>query len=229
MSWNEDRAKSRIREHVKTVPEVDRHVTLDSAIVEKRGLLSRMPLSRAFVVEGAHVYGELMDFEDLVADRGQETEAAHRRLLGFLRMHYRVWDSLVDDDNGDRVDYHGARLHAVIASPAGDPAAQIERAVALARKLTEAAQKVGQAHGFPSRIRFGIDHGKCLAMTTGRGAHEKDTLFLGRPANHAAKLAAAGVEQGIFLTETAQKRVAAGAVRKSAGVMTLDEAYVQGP
>jgi class 3 adenylate cyclase len=228
MSWNADRAKSRIREHVKTVPEVDRHVALDSAVLAKRGLLSRMPLREAFVVEGAHLYGQLLDFEDLVTEHGQETETAHRRLLRFLNMHYRVWDSLVDGDDGDRIDYHGARLHAVIASPVGDPAAQIERAVALARKLTEAAWKVGEGHGFPSRIRFGIDHGKCLAMTTGRGPHEKDTLFLGRPANHAAKLVASGFEQGIFLTETAQKRVAAGAVRKHAGTMTLDEAYVQG-
>jgi class 3 adenylate cyclase len=227
MSWNADRAQSRIREYLKTVPDVDRHVALDSATMAKRGLLSRMPLSEALVVEGAHVYGQLLDFEDLVADRGQETEAAHRRLLSFLHMHYRVWDSIVDGDDGDRVDYHGVRLHAVIASPVGDPAAQIERAVALARKLTEAAQRVGQAHGFPSRIRFGIDHGKCVAMTTGRGAHEKDTLFLGRPANHAAKLVAAEAEQGIFLTETAQKLVAVGAVRKSGSVVTLDEAYVQ--
>lgn len=230
MTWNEERAKSRIREHLKTVPEVDRHVALDSAATEemrKRGLMSRMPLNQAFVVEGAHLYGQLLDFEDLVADKGQETESSHRRFLSFLNMHYRVWDSIVDGDDGDRVDYHGARLHAVIASPSGDPAAQIARAVALARKLTEAAQKVGQAHGFPSRIRFGIDHGRCLAMTTGRGAHEKDTLFLGRPANHAAKLVGSGFEQGIFLTETAQKRAAAGAVRKSAGIMTLDEAYVQ--
>jgi class 3 adenylate cyclase len=228
MSWNADRAKTRIREHLKTVPAVDRNVALDSAAVGKRGLLSRMPLSDAFVVEGAHLYGELLDFEDLVAEQGRETEASHRRLLGFLNVHYRVWDSIVDGDDGDRVDYHGARLHAVITSPVGDPAAQIEQAVALARKLTEAAQKVGLAHGFPSRIRFGIDHGKCLAMTTGRGAHEKDTLFLGRPANHAAKLVASGTEQGIFLTETAEKRVAAGAVRKHAGTATLDEAYVQG-
>jgi class 3 adenylate cyclase len=227
MSWNADRAKSRIREHLKTVPEVDRQVALDSATMAKRGLLSRMPLGEAFVVEGAHLYGQLLDFEDLVADQGQETETAHRRLLRFLNMHYRVWDSIVDGDDGDRVDYHGARLHAVIASPVGDPAAQIERAVALARKLTEAARKVGEAHGFPSRIRFGIDHGKCLAMTTGRGAHEKDTLFLGRPANHAAKFVSSGTEQGIFLTETAQKRVAARAIRKHAGTMTLDEAYVQ--
>ena len=227
MSWNADRATSRIHEHLKTVPEVDRQVALDSATLAKRGLLSRMPLSEAFVVEGAHLYGQLLDFEDLVVDQGQESEAAHRRLLRFLNIHYRVWDSIVDGDDGDRVDYHGARLHAVITSPVGDPAAQIERAVALARKLTEAARKIGEAQGFPSRIRFGIDHGKCLAMTTGRGAHEKDTLFLGHPANHAAKLVASGAEQGIFLTETAQNRVAAGAVRKHAGTVTLDEAYVQ--
>jgi class 3 adenylate cyclase len=227
MSWNQDRAKSRIREHLKTVPEIDRQVALDSAVLAKRGMLSRMPLREAFVVEGAHLYGQLLDFEDLVTERGQETEAAHRRLLRFLNMHYRVWDSIVDGDDGDRIDYHGARLHAVIASPVGNPAAQIERAVALARKLTEAARKVGDAHGFPSRIRFGIDHGKCLTMTTGRGAHEKDTLFLGRPANHAAKLVASSSEQGIFLTDTAQKRVAAGAVQKRSGTMTLDEAYVE--
>lgn len=227
MSWNTDRAKSRIHEHLKTVPEVDRYVALDSAVLAKRGLLSRMPLNEAFVVDGAHLYGQLLDFEDLVADQGQETEAAHRRLLRFLNMHYRVWDSIVDGDDGDRVDYHGARLHAVITAPVGDPAAQIERTVALARKLTEAAQKVGEAHGFPSRIRFGVDHGKCLAMTTGRGAHEKDTLFLGRPANHAAKLVSAGTEEGIFLTETAQNLVAARAIRKRAGHMRLDEAYVQ--
>src|ERR1700744_3371502 len=227
MSWNADRAKSRIREHLKTVPQVDRQVALDSATLPKRGLLSRMPISEAFVVDGAHLYGQLLDFDDLVADQGKETEAAHHRLLRFLNMHYRVWDSIVDGDDGDRVDYHGARLHAVISSPVGDPAAQIERAVALARKPTEAARRVGEAHGFPSRIRFGIDQGKCLAMTTGRGAHEKDTLFLGRPANHAARLVASGSEQGIFLTDTAPNGVAAGAVRKHAGTVTLDEAYVQ--
>ena len=226
MSWNQERAKSRIREHLKTVPDVDRHIALDSKILAKRGLLSRMPLREAFVVEGAHLYGQLLDFDDLVTEQGQETESAHRRLLRFLNMHYRVWDSLVDGDDGDRIDYHGARLHAVVASPVGDPAAQIERAVSLAHKLTEAARKVGEAHGFPSRIRFGIDHGKCLAMTTGRGTHEKDTLFLGRPANHAAKLVASDTEQGIFLTETAQKRIAAAAIRKHVSGLMLDEDYI---
>lgn len=228
MSWNADRAKSRIREHLKTVPAVDGNIALDSAkalaTVRKSGLISRLPVSQAFMVEGVHLYGQLLDFDDLVAESGTETEASHRKLLRFLSMHYRVWDAIVDGDDGDRVDYHGARLHAVVTSPAGNPAAQIARAVALARKLAEAAEKLGKAHGFPSRIRFGIDHGRCLAMTTGR-SHEKDTLFLGRPANHAAKLAASDMEEGIFLSETAQRRAKPGAVRKSAGRTVLDEAY----
>jgi class 3 adenylate cyclase len=230
MSWKADRAGARIKEHMKTVPSVDGNVALDSqrALQEakKSGLMGRLPTRQAFVVEGVHLYGNLLDFEDLVAENGSETEASHARLLSFLNMHYRVWDGIVDAESGDRVDYHGARLHAVITSPAGDAAAQIERAVALARKLGEAAKHVGQAHGFPSRIRFGIDHGRCLAMTTGR-SHEKDTLFLGRPANHAAKLAAEDELEGIFLTETAKQRAAAGAVNKSSGHVALDEAYVR--
>ncbi len=229
MSWNADRAKSRIREHLKTVPAVDGNIALDSAralaTVRKSGLIGRLPVRQAFLVEGVHLYGQLLDFDDLVAESGTETEASHRKMLRFLSMHYRVWDAIVDGDDGDRVDYHGARLHAVVTSPAGNPAAQIAKAVALARRLAEAAQKLGQVHGFPSRIRFGIDHGRCLAMTTGR-SHEKDTLFLGRPANHAAKLAAADTQEGIFLTDTAQRRAKPGAVRKSAGRTVLDESYV---
>lgn len=231
MPWKADRAEARIKEHLKTVPVVASNVTLDShftalAKARRSGLIERLPVRQAFVVAGVHVYGDLLDFDSLVAENGNETEASHRRLLGFLHMHYRVWDAIVDGESSDRVDYHGARLHAVITSPAGDPAGQVERAVALARKLEEAAKQVGRAHGFPSRIRFGIDHGSCLAMSTGR-SHEKDTLFLGRPANHAAKLAAAGREEGIFLTETARALLAPGAVNKSMGGAALDEAFIR--
>jgi class 3 adenylate cyclase len=228
MSWKADRAEARIREHMKTVPAVASNVTLDSALAksQRSGLMERLPVRQASVVEGVHLYGNLLDFDSLVAENGNETEASHRRVLSFLNMHYRVWDSIVDGESGDRVDYHGARLHAVITEPAGDPAGRIERAVALAKKLDEAAKKVGAAHGFPSRIRFGIDYGSCLAMSTGR-SHEKDILFLGRPANHAAKLAAASDEEGIFLTDTAQRYLAPTAVRKSLGRMTLDEAFVR--
>lgn len=68
MSWNEARSKKRIRKHLTSVPEFDQHITLAKhtrLIVEARkdGLLERLPVRRAFVVEGAHLYGHLLDFE----------------------------------------------------------------------------------------------------------------------------------------------------------------------
>jgi class 3 adenylate cyclase len=220
MGWNASRSRKRIQEHLKTVPQFDDHITLakhSRSIMEARkaGLMSRLPTRRAFVVEGAHLYGQLLDFDKLVADQNnQETVHSHRNVLRFLNMHYRLWDSIVDNDDADRVDYHSARLHAVVTSPEGDPRAQTERAVALAAKLTEATKRIAAAYGFPARIRFGIDQGKCVAMSTGRD-HEKDTLFLGSPANHAAKLAAARDEEGIYVAPGAQTAVGSSVLRKS--------------
>jgi Adenylate and Guanylate cyclase catalytic domain len=230
MAWNEARSRKRIQEHLKTVPQFDDHIALAKAVralAEDRGLMSRLPSRKASVVEGAHIYGQLLDFDDLVADRNQgETERSHRNILRFLNMHYRLWDAIVDNDDADRVDYHGARLHAIVTSPEGNPQGQVERAVALASKLNDATKRVAAAYGFPARIRFGIDQGKCLAMTTGR-AYEKDTLFFGPPANHAAKLAAARDEEGIYVAPGAQTAAGATASRKTlTGDMAFDEQFV---
>jgi class 3 adenylate cyclase len=213
MAWNEDRAIARIKEHIKRAPTIDTNVTLaehrariraDMAAARSQG---RFPNARAILVEGAHLYGQLVDFDDLVVEQGKgETETSHKKVLDFLNTHYQVWDSIVDGEDALRVDFHGPRLHAVVVDPVGSPREQILRAMALAAKLAEAAARVGHAFNFSSRIRFGIDQGKCLAMTTGR-SHDTDTLFLGSPANHAAKIVSSGRESGIFLTPNAQQVV----------------------
>ena len=230
MAWNEARSRKRIQEHLKTVPQFDDHITLAKdarAMADDHGLMAQLPTRRAFVVEGAHIYGQLLDFDDLVADRNNgETEHSHRNVLRFLNMHYRLWDSIADNDDADRVDYHGARLHAIVTSPEGDPRGQVERAVALAFKLNDATKRIAKAYGFPARIRFGIDQGKCVAMTTGR-AHEKDTLFFGAPANHAAKLAASRDEEGIYVAAGAERVAGSSASRRTTiGDMAFDERFI---
>ena len=233
MPWSAARAEKRIKAHLGTVPSVEPNITLvkhaaDMALSKDRGLVERLPVRRTFLVEGVHLYGQLLDFDIVVTENGRETTTSHERVLQFLDMHYRVWDGIVDGDSCDRVDYHGARLHAVIMEPDGNPRGQLERAIALAAKLSEASATLGRAHGFPSRVRFGLDQGKCLAMTTGR-AHERDTLFLGSPANHAAKLAVHVGVEGIFLTPGAQRILGADALMKSAGgqQMALDEVFLR--
>jgi class 3 adenylate cyclase len=232
MTWNAARSEARIRKHLTMVPAVEDGVTLAKHVAMQlearaRGDLGELSTRRTFLVEGAHLYGQLLDFNDLVAEQGRETESSHARVLRFLNTYYRVWDSIVDNEDGYRVDYHGARLHAVVTEPAGDPRGQVERAVALASKLADAAKQVGDAYGFPARIRFGIDHGRCLAMTTGR-SHEKDTLFLGAPANHAAKKAAEAEVPGVFLADGAMRVVGSQALAKSlSGEMYLTESYTR--
>jgi class 3 adenylate cyclase len=211
MAWNEERSRRRIQEHKRTVPEFDDKITLAKYTVlmaedRKKGLLDSASARRAFVVEGAHLYGRLLDFEKVAADtNGEETEQSHRELLQFLDLYYRLWDEIVEADSSDRVDYHGARMHAVITQPEGNADGQVARAYALAIRLAEASRRIAAAAGFSARIRFGIDQGRCLAMTTGR-APEKDTLFLGSPANHAAKKVAECDEEGIFLVDGLENR-----------------------
>ncbi len=210
MAWNHEVARERIQKHLNTAPEVDDNITLAEhfdrakAEIARAKAEGRFPGTRAVRVDGAHLYSQLLGFDELVADGARgETESSHQKVLRFLHAHYEIWDALCEEDEALRVDFHGPRLHAVIVSPANNPRAQVLRAIALAKKLEEAAKRVGRVHGFPTAVRSGIDHGTCLALTTGR-AHDTDTLFLGRPANHAAKLLHADPREGIYLTPNAQ-------------------------
>lgn len=220
MSWNEARSTKRIQDHLSTVPIFDATISLASHSRDKRqmrdsGLLAGLTNRRAFVVDGAHLYGQLLDFDQLVAEQnGEETEHSHRKLLQFIDLHYQLWDEIVDSDSADRVDYHGGRMHAVVTEPGNDPTGQVSRAYALAVKLTEASQRIASAAGFTARLRFGIDQGRCLAMTTGR-SHERDTLFLGAPANHAAKKVAESDEEGIFFADNLQSKLGGAAARSA--------------
>jgi len=220
MSWNQARAEKRIAHHLTTVPIFDETITLAEqsrkiVLARKNENLDDLSTRAAFVVEGAHLYGYLLDYDTLVADNdGVETQETHEALLRFLDAQYKLWDSIVVSHDADRVDYHGARLHAVVSEPLNDAKGQIEKAIALASELNAATRKIALALGFVARVRFGIDQGKCLALTTGRG-HDRDTLFMGTPANYAAKLAADGDEEGTFLTESASNKLKTGNLSKS--------------
>jgi class 3 adenylate cyclase len=54
-----------------------------------------------------------------------------------------------------------------------------------------------------AKVRVGIDTGKALVVNNGGRGH-REPLFLGEPANHAAKRACGGKSVGIFLTNEAR-------------------------
>ena len=220
MTWTRQKSAGRIQQFMQTVPSQAVSVsTFDPVFLANRRrviaatkaatgrseeLIFRVKPNEAVLVDGVHIYVQLLDYHDKMLDRDRETEAAHARVLGMLHLHYGACNSLAERFEAQRVDFHGPRKHAVIVSPAG-PAGELERVMralafadALKRTIEAASLSIGNGE-FATRVRIGIDSGVTVAVNSGRGS-EPEPLFLGNPANYAAKLAA-GAEEGIYLSD----------------------------
>lgn len=214
MAWDESRARTRIARFIGSVPQGDIRVEdfrsflaetklskgfLTDAAAARAALID-IPRNRAITTHGVHVYANLIDFNSVLTDSGRETEASHRRALEFLHAHYQACDLLIDEFDMQRVDFHGGRLHAVVLSPEGleNEAERVRVAVAFAAAFRELVSRLGQEFPrFQTGVCVGIDSGPAVAIDSGR-KDEREPLFIGSPANHAAKLAA-GDQEGVNL------------------------------
>lgn len=217
MAWSRTRSQERIDRFLQTVPQ--RVVTvrrLDETFVQERRaqllvrslegqpqgqLVADIGRNTAVIVDGVHVYIQLLDFSDALMDQQRETEASHERVLGMLHLHYAACDCIARDFEAQRVDFHGSRMHAVIATPTGtsNVFARAQRALEFADAVKRSIELAGDrvANGrFRSRVRIGLDSGTAVAINNGR-SDEREPLFLGNPANYAAKLSE-GATDGIY-------------------------------
>ena len=228
MTWHKDKALQRIRDLKKKFPEtlsedlmLQSHRSLNEieftaydrarTFGEAPTFLKNLGADQSRIVDGVHVYAKLLDYDDTLFEQRRETEQSHKRLLAFLNLHYASADRVIQDMGAIRVDYHGGRLHAVVVAPFDNEQGRLIAAIQLCRLLqivaTDAVEKFGE-HGMGSRLRFGIDSGKSVAIGNasiklqGTDRTENDPLFLGSAANEAAKLAE-GKDAGIFLTARA--------------------------
>ncbi|RWE14151.1 MAG: guanylate cyclase [Mesorhizobium sp.] len=221
VSWNETRARSRITQLQTSAPVAAIGVRNYNAFLFERTSLRdqarargqqfnepifAVPLNRAVLTHGVHIYANLTAFNDRLIENGRETEASHRRSMQFLHGHYEACDRLIAAFGIQRVDFHGGRLHAVVLAPTGpeNEADRLQTALAFAAALREMVARLSDRYGgeFQTGVRIGIDTGPAVAVNSGRRG-ELEPLFIGSPANHAAK-AAAGTAEGIYLTERAQ-------------------------
>jgi class 3 adenylate cyclase len=198
-TWNEERARKRINTRMEEVEEVDiKDYVRDTD-------LGNLPRSTAYRVEGTHVYVDILNLEEILGTTTDEGVTCHRRTLRFLNLHYRAVRRILQATDVIEVDFHNQRLHAVVAKPYGDEETRVHRGVAVAQLIMDVLQRTGEdADDIPSAaVRVGIDTGTALAVNNGRRGH-REALFLGPPANHAAKRAGGGNEPGIFLTNAAR-------------------------
>lgn len=204
-TWNEDTAKKRIATRLREVESV---VIKDYV---KDTNLDCIGTGVAYRVDGVHLYIDIINIKELLETTASDGERAHKRALRFLNNHYRAVRNILVDVDAIQVDFHNQRLHAVFAKPYGDEVARVHKAIATAKLVCDVLAKIGENENDPlpaAKTRVGIDTGKALAVNNGRRS-SREPLFLGNPANHAAKRAGYDTTvEGIFITNEA--RIAVG-------------------
>lgn len=203
-SWSKDRAQKRIDQKIDDF--AIKEIEIKDYVRDTD--LSGIPNKVAYRVHGAHLYADILNLKDILSTTAAEGEMCHKRTLRFLNLHYRAVHRILQRVDAIRVDFHNQRLHSVFAKPYDDEAKRIHRAVATAQLIIDVLARTGEDADHPAaKVRVGVDTGEALAVNNGRRGH-REPLFLGVPANHAAKRAGGGTAGGIYLTNDA--RVAVG-------------------
>jgi class 3 adenylate cyclase len=199
--WKKDRASERIDARIDELP----LNKIDIKKFVKETSLTDLPRNVAYRIDGAHLYADIVNLADMLHVTDVEGETCHRRTLRFLNLHYRAVYRILQRVDAIFVDFHNQRLHSVVAKPYDSETERLQKAVAIGQLIIDVLARTGEDADHPAaKVRVGIDTGLALAVNNGRRGH-REPLFLGEPANHAAKRAGGGTSVGIFLTNRARK------------------------
>jgi hypothetical protein len=219
MSWNYHRARERVTRSITEAPEIrverfreDYWARIQNvramlgARTDVEPVIRDLSPGQAVLVDTVQVYVNVVNYNQMRLVQGQETAESHARALSFLHLHYAALDRASDGAGAQRIDFHGPRMHTVMLQTAGSDAAAraatVARALSLARRtiaISEAATRDVARSSITPLFRIGIDIGTCIAIDSGR-SDEREPLFIGRAANHAAQLAE-GDRPGVYLSD----------------------------
>ncbi len=205
-NWNHDRAAEHIDKKLADVKDV---IIKDYS---RDMSLEQIPTNVAYRVDGVHMYADILNLDDMLNITDVEGVECHKRTLRFLDQHYRAVKRILDRVDARRVDFHSQRLHSLFTKPYNSETnaetKRVQRAVASAQLIIDVLAETGDddEHIPAAKVRIGIDTGRALAVNNGRNGY-RESLFLGDPANHAAKLASNNNAKGIYLTNAARKMI----------------------
>lgn len=202
-NWKKERAQQRIDKAIDALPVKD--IQIKNYVRDAD--LGNLPRSVAYRVYGVHLYADILNLDAMLNVTAIEGEMCHRRTLRFLNLHYRAVYRIIQRVDSIFVDFHNQRLHTVFVKPYDDEKRRIHRSIATAQMIIDVLKQTGEDADHPAaEVRCGIDTGSALAVNNGRRGH-REPLFLGEPANHAAKRSGGGSDTGIFLTNKAREVV----------------------
>lgn len=186
MGWTYDRSKERVEQHLQNLGTIEIEKLKREANLEE--LLTE---TRCRKIYGAHVYATVSNFARLASENA-DTER-YRKLIQAVHVFQREVNRIVEDPkgiNGLSIHFQGEKLHALLYRPIDDGRVLATRAAVLQLVLRDFVKEVFNP-AFPNFDNFsisaGADIGDVIGTRNGTKG-DRELLFLGAPANYAAKI-----------------------------------------
>lgn len=188
MSWNYDTSLVRAQRKLEEVADVE------VSKLNREMDFENISLKHAKKIHGAHIYIDVANF-DAVVDEAFGSDGDEEELLRRQHIYARELTRVVEKDfPAAKVHFQGPRLHVVVYRPIDDDAAisivAAATAAAVAVSVTELFNPLFD--GIPFDVATGIALGDTIA-TKNNVRGDRELLFLGKPANRAAKILSSGI------------------------------------
>ncbi|WP_328296189.1 hypothetical protein OG218_26430 [Kineococcus sp. NBC_00420] len=188
MGWTYDDSLQRARKTYQDTADVT------VSTVTRQTDFEAISLTKPRRVRGAHLYVDVPCFEGLL---GEPEEGTDEDMLRRLHLYAREVTRILEIDfDAVKVHFQGPRLHALSYRPVNDDAVMVATAVAAAAAIAYSSSIFNDVFGLTGEAAWdsaaGIDFGEVIATKNGVGG-DRELLFLGAPANYAAKMLKQGI------------------------------------
>ncbi|GGG87417.1 adenylate/guanylate cyclase domain-containing protein [Edaphobacter dinghuensis] len=185
MSWDYNTSLERVETHLQNMGEIEVEKLVRDA--DLHNLLSETCCRDIY---GAHVYLDIPNFADLATMTAEGED--YRRVIQALHIYEREVARIVEEEifDGVRIHFQGAKLHALFFRPIDDSEEIAARAVLLQAVVRYFVCCIFNPE-FPKLPNLSVSGGAALGNAIGtKNGHrgDRELLFLGAPANYAAKI-----------------------------------------
>src|SRR6266496_6758284 len=184
MPWKYENSLARIQLHLDTMGEIQ-----VSKLTREADLENLLTETTCRDIYGAHVDVQVSNFAHLLS-YGAYTQDDYKHLIRDAHIYQRELTRIVEGLGGVVVHFQGTKLHTLFYRPIDDSKKLAVRAVILQLVLKDFVRNIfNQAFTDYDdfTIASGTDIGNAIGTSNGiRG--DRELLFLGAPANHAAKI-----------------------------------------
>ena len=149
-TWNKDRATKRIDMKIDGLPLKD--IEIKEYVRDTD--LGNLPRHIAYRVNGAHLYADILNLNEMLHVTDVEGETCHRRTLRFLNMHYRAVHRILQRVDALFVDFHNQRLHSVMIKPYDSEKSRVHKAVAVGQLIIDVLAQTGEDADHPAANEF---------------------------------------------------------------------------